>query len=50
MAIGKKDMTVKAAFLLAKIAKYGEHVNALSEFWDWVHNKYRKSRERQQSD
>jgi len=48
MAIGKKDMTIKAAFLLAKIAKYGEHVNALSEFWDWVHNKYRKSRERQQ--
>jgi len=48
MSIGKKDMTIKAAFLLAKIAKYGEHVSALNEFWDWVSNKYTKSRERQQ--
>jgi len=48
MEIGKKDMTIKSAILLAKIARYGEHANTLSDFWDWVHNKYRKSRERQQ--
>ena len=48
MSIGKKDMTIKSAFLLTKIAKYGEHVSALNEFWDWVNNKYTKSRERQQ--
>jgi len=48
MEIGKKDIGIKAAIYLDKINKYGEHVNALNDFWNWIHNKYEKSRERQQ--
>ena len=48
MEIGKKDIGIKAAVLLSKIGKYGEHASELTEFWDWVHNKYGKLREKQQ--
>ena len=48
MEIGKKDIMLKAAVLLAKVVKYGEHTNNLSELWEWVDKKYGKSRERQQ--
>ena len=48
MEIGKKDMVIKVATLLAKAAKYGEHTNSLHELWEWVNKKYGKSRERQQ--
>jgi len=46
--IGKKDIIIKAAVLLAKVVKYGEHTSSLNEFWEWVDNKYGRSRERQQ--
>jgi len=48
MEIGKKDITIKAAVLLAKVVKYGEHTISLNEFWEWVDKKYGKSREKQQ--
>jgi len=46
-SIGKKDIATKVEILLHKIGEYGEKTSVLNEFWDWMHNKYRKSRERQ---
>ena len=46
-SIGKKEIATKVEILLHKIGKYGEKTSMLNEFWDWMHNKYRKSRERQ---
>jgi len=48
MEVGKRDIGIKAAVLLAKIGKYGEHSSELPEFFNWIHNKYRKTREKQQ--
>jgi len=47
MEVGKRDIGIKAAVILSKIGKYGEHASELPEFFDWVHKKYSKQREKQ---
>ena len=47
MEVGKRDIGIKAALSLARIAKFGEHASELSEFFDWIHKKYSKQRAKQ---